>query len=67
MRSFAASDYGQSYHDLLCDMGRTADEWGELPPDVRHFHEQAHAEAQRRRSEEIDKMESQMDTDMDTS
>jgi len=47
-------------------MGRTAEEWGELPPDVRHFHEQAHAEAQRRRSEEMDTLESQMDTDTHT-
>jgi len=52
LKSFAASDYGQAYHDLLSQFGKTADEWGELPPDVRHFHENAYKEQQSRLAEQ---------------
>jgi len=45
-RSFAASDYGRAYHTLLARFGKTADEWGQLPAEVRHFHEIAFAEQQ---------------------
>ena len=36
---------------MLQAYGKTADEWGELPPEVRHFHEAAWNEQQRRRNE----------------
>jgi len=57
LKSFAASDYGQAYHDLLSQFGKTADEWGELPADVRHFHESAHQERERRLAEQQDQIQ----------
>lgn len=37
---------------MLQAYGKTADEWGDLPGDVRHFHEVAWGEEQRRKKQE---------------
>lgn len=53
LKSFATSEYGQGYAAMLQKYGKTADEWGRLPPEVRYFHEAAWNEQQRRADEEI--------------
>lgn len=39
---------------MLRSFGKTADEWGELPAEVRAFHELAHNEHQRRKQDRQD-------------
>lgn len=39
---------------MLQAYGKTADEWGDIPPDVRCFHEAAWREEQRRRECELE-------------
>lgn len=39
---------------MLRQFGLTADEWGDLPADVRHFHERAEAEYRQREREQHD-------------
>lgn len=39
---------------MLQAYGKTADEWGDIPPDVRCFHEAAWREEQRRRECEVE-------------
>lgn len=44
---------------MLKSYGKTADEWGELPPDVRLFHTLAWAEEQERKQDEYEDLERQ--------
>jgi hypothetical protein len=44
---------------MLQSYGKTADEWGDLPPDVRYFHEVAWRAEGKRKQEERERIESQ--------
>ena len=44
---------------MLKEYGKTADEWGELTPEVRHFHEVAWQAEQDQRQEGRDRIESE--------
>ena len=44
---------------MLQAYGKTANEWGSLPPDVRHFHEVAWRAEQEQKRRERERIESQ--------